>query len=87
MAHVLKTQPIGGHRLRLGLIPQAGRVSILPMFFGHSSRDSAPLLLTPQRLPVSRVDELVKELDKMIKGENESEKLDEVRRARAPWCT
>ena len=47
----------------------------------------APPLLTAQRLPVSRFDELVKEPDKMIKGENESEKLDEVRRARAPWCT
>ena len=55
------------------------QVRFFPDFFGHSSRDSAPLLLTPQRLPCEQVDELVKEAAVMIKCENESGKLDEVR--------
>ena len=38
-----------------------------------------PLLLTPNGCPVSRVDELVKAAVVVIKCENESGKLDEVR--------
>ena len=38
-----------------------------------------PPFLTPQRLPCEQVDELVKEAAVMIKCENESGKLDEVR--------
>ena len=40
---------------------------------------SPPPLLTLQRLPCEQVDELVKEAAMMIKCENESGKLDEVR--------
>ena len=43
------------------------------------ARASPPPLLTPQRLPCEQVDELVKEAAVMIKCENESGKLDEVR--------
>ena len=55
------------------------QVRFFPDFFGHSSREPAPPLLTPQRLPCEQVDELVKEAAVMIKCENESGKLDEVR--------
>ena len=55
------------------------QVRFFPDFFGHSSREPAPPFLTPQRLPCEQVDELVKEAAMMIKCENESGKLDEVR--------
>ena len=55
------------------------QVRFFPDFFRPSTHEPAPPFLTPQRLPCEQVDELVKEAAMMIKCENESGKLDEVR--------
>ena len=55
------------------------QVRFFPDFFRPSTHEPAPPFLTPQRLPCEQVDELVKAAAMMIKCENESGKLDEVR--------
>ena len=64
------------HRHRDGRITQG---EYPPDVIRPSTHDSPPPFLTPQRLPCEQVDELVKEAAVMIKCENESGKLDEVR--------
>ena len=55
------------------------RYDFFPIFLATPRVNLPPPFLTPQRLPCEQVDELVKEAAVMIKCENESGKLDEVR--------